>query len=1189
MQSRAVPFRPKLEGMFRNRFYEKAALLTQGLPTEHTEKVIEEEIDWAENGIKTNIKQRKVYRAVWLFLRDLIHSNWNAEFNSGVLEMRLPSLNSKDLGDVNLQEKKEVLRSWMRDGRADRLSVHSEFIRKMEEGNSGIKSVLELVGDGKEISKNLKRFQKGQIEISEAVDPELVLVEESAIDQFTNLKISDIWRYFRYTWSNPSESTPGRSMYYLIRDKAYPNKPIIGIASLENSAVQITDRDNYIGWTPSAFQKRIKGASKELARIAYQELIGYLDNGIKEISLDDFELTEDDILRPTEKIIQYLKNTGQQAARDREDRLQDKVDQDNKSELGGITKDAVEALYVKKRSEKLARLLSAKKQINELLESLDFEERFYSFSETDTGRAAIRNALVAQKEIHVGSSIMELNVCGAIPPYNEILGGKLVALLALSPKVISDYKNKYSNHKSEIASRMKNAPVYKPVDLAFIGTTSLYSVGSSQYNRLVIPKELFNSEFIVRWKQIGKTVGHGTMHISKATSFAFAEATSEDVGYNRINNVFGEGTSPKMRLLNMSVRELLEGNQADSNDFMKHAMSRIVYGSFLASNSSDYLLGRTSKLDYYFGDIDAQIGTQMIIDFWRERWVGSRLNYTPIFERLEKFNSSSIKVSQSLKDNHEKEIKSLEEISMEESVGNDQLEFAMNLYRGKSAFADEFSELELSKLHVTTNLDKAIIANVAAGNDVVLTGNPGDGKTHMIKMLGRAFEELGRPPIVELDASTKTSKEIYEEWKSARELKLPFVIAINAAVLYELSISYPDFPPINSAGYQLINTISFDGEGNKNDIDSQVVVYDLSRRNNLDEIIVKKVISNFVELVDLEYCKNVGLEDVVENVALIQNELFIKRLMFIFNRISYSGYHATLRELQSFFSYVVFGNRKVIEIVKTSGSNRYKLTTLIYEGGEGDFFNAIRDAFDPANITHPIIDEMIVNGGVSPSSWMEGFNSAVENVDPNNVGLYKMKKRDFYFFNKEGIRISEIANDTVGQFISFLGKTPRKQIKELIQKINLFFAQPKTGELLKVWSSHRFGNRERTVLFSQTSKKFQQFSIKIPQLIEVMSDGVEFIQNYLKLEVKGEKNKSLVVDFEMYKLLVEAEKGVPVMYLDTNVVRRVWRFMDLMQVQQIGEGEEEVKVSIYDVHAKKEVEVTIDLEEDRFDEIIIIE
>ena len=197
--------------------------------------------------------------------------------------------------------------------------------------------------------------------------------------------------------------------------------------------------------------------------------------------------------------------------------------------------------------------------------------------------------------------MMELNVCGAIPPYNEILGGKLVALLATSPQVIHDYKERYSNRASMIASRLKGENVYRPADLVYVGTTSLYYVGSSQYNRLKIPGSVFGSDFDVVWKKLGMTIGFGTMHISKATTLSLTEATSD--GFNRINHVFGEGASPKMRLLTMSIRELLESTNEDSKDFSKHAMSRIVYGACLASNTLDYLMGKDVTPKYYT-DVD---------------------------------------------------------------------------------------------------------------------------------------------------------------------------------------------------------------------------------------------------------------------------------------------------------------------------------------------------------------------------------------------------------------------------------------------------------------------------------------------------------------------------------------------------------------------------------------------------------
>ena len=82
-----------------------------------------------------------------------------------------------------------------------------------------------------------------------------------------------------------------------------------------------------------------------------------------------------------------------------------------------------------------------------------------------------------------------ISICGAIPPYNEILGGKLVSMLLASPEVSAAYKRKYQKSPSIIASSLAGRTVIKPAELVFLGTTSLYGIGSSQYNRIKIPCE----------------------------------------------------------------------------------------------------------------------------------------------------------------------------------------------------------------------------------------------------------------------------------------------------------------------------------------------------------------------------------------------------------------------------------------------------------------------------------------------------------------------------------------------------------------------------------------------------------------------------------------------------------------------------------------------------------------------------
>ena len=502
--NKSIPFRPKLEGEFRTRFYTVVQQINENTKTSELEKIAAQEVHWAEHECTVNLAQRKKYRAVWMLLRDLIRASWKACYREGVLEMRLPTLDKSELEGNSLSEMKSLLRSWMQDSRLERLQIYSDFINRMERETATKKSISHLIADGEELYARLLAIFEGRIEISEAITPYLQLVRENERDEYTGQKLSEIWRYFRLSWSTPAETTPGRTKQYLIRDAAHPNHAVMGIASLENTAVQITCRDDYIGWNAPSFIDKLKGeGSHAAAKKAFERLLEYLEDGIE--GIDYFDLcASEDIVTPSDDIIRKLQYTALTAEEERQDLL--KAYQggnagtisEEKSELGSISKEIEQALYRRKRADQLGKLLGAKKALSDLLSNEKFDELWSAFCDSDNGKSCIRTALIAQKTKHIGSSMMELNVCGAIPPYNEILGGKLVALLATSPQVISDYRDRYSDKRSEIASRLKGEDVCRPADLVYVGTTSLYYVGSSQYNRLKIPGYIFNSSHDVR-------------------------------------------------------------------------------------------------------------------------------------------------------------------------------------------------------------------------------------------------------------------------------------------------------------------------------------------------------------------------------------------------------------------------------------------------------------------------------------------------------------------------------------------------------------------------------------------------------------------------------------------------------------------------------------------------------------------
>lgn len=91
--------------------------------------------------------------------------------------------------------------------------------------------------------------------LAELIQPYLQLATDQ-VDEHTGLRLLDIWRYCRHTWSLPYHSQPGRRMFYLVRDRARPHHPIIGIAALGSAVVQISLRDRAVGWDLRALRRQ---------------------------------------------------------------------------------------------------------------------------------------------------------------------------------------------------------------------------------------------------------------------------------------------------------------------------------------------------------------------------------------------------------------------------------------------------------------------------------------------------------------------------------------------------------------------------------------------------------------------------------------------------------------------------------------------------------------------------------------------------------------------------------------------------------------------------------------------------------------------------------------------------------------------------------------------------------------------
>lgn len=227
------------------------------------------------------------------------------------------------------------------------------------------------------------------------------------------------------------------------------------------------------------------------------------------------------------------------------------------------------------------------------------------------------------KEIRTKNLVyaMDAYVIGALPPYNHLLGGKLISYILTSNEVRRIYKRKYRNQITIIDKR-------KASDLAGIFTTSLYGK-SSQYNRIKYDNKLLYQEF-------GTTKGFGTLHLTETTIFKMRqllETKGIDVGYK-----FGDGPSWRMRLIR-NAGDLLG---FDSDFLLKHSFKRNIYFVPLAENSIEFLNGKEKKLNYFNWPMND------LVDYWKERWFEKRKKNLSVLDKTLRFNASNFNVIDSL-------------------------------------------------------------------------------------------------------------------------------------------------------------------------------------------------------------------------------------------------------------------------------------------------------------------------------------------------------------------------------------------------------------------------------------------------------------------------------------------------------------------------------------------------------------
>jgi hypothetical protein len=205
-------------------------------------------------------------------------------------------------------------------------------------------------------------------------------------------------------------------------------------------------------------------------------------------------------------------------------------------------------------------------------------------------------------------NVLDAYVLGAVPPYNMILGGKLVSCLVRSREVRDDFARKYGQSRGLISKKKKRA------QLTIVTTSS--SLGrSSVYNRLKLDNEVY-------FRSIGYTQGWGHFHVpdnlfSELRSYLRKQRHKYVDGHR-----FGQGPNWRLRTIRAAFDEL--GFKAD---LLRHGIGREVFLCELARNARNILLGKAMRANYRGLKSVAEIGVLA-----RDRWLVPRAERRPDYK-----------------------------------------------------------------------------------------------------------------------------------------------------------------------------------------------------------------------------------------------------------------------------------------------------------------------------------------------------------------------------------------------------------------------------------------------------------------------------------------------------------------------------------------------------------------------------
>ncbi|QZA89540.1 hypothetical protein K0C01_05260 [Salinarchaeum sp. IM2453] len=476
------------------------------------------------------------------------------------------------------------------------------------------------------------------------------------------------------------------------------------------------------------------------------------------------------------------------------------------------------------------------------------------------------------------------------------------------------------------------------------------------------------------------------------------------------------------------------------------------------------------------------------------------------------------------------------------------LRFLSQLARG--GFAEQLTDEQRREIHIKTRLDGEGFLQEALedGKQVVLTGNPGDGKTQYILQMKSKYPE---PEYFYLsDASEYDDYTVLlDEWQEALEDGRPGILAINDGPLYDMTREYFDeYSFLNTVHDQFQNQIIYSrDQADEVEFDS-IVVIDLNNRNILTRKVIGQAIENLASSKFLKKPDGSEIDGhIAYNIDKMRNNRVRDNIIRLLQSVGQLDAHVTVRDLLNFLAYCITGAKE--ESVVDFGEE-LKYYNLAFSGS-GTIFSLLNEHFHPRDLTHPFIDSKL---------WADAEEETSKTTDKvirEEVDqLYIQKKRQFYFEDTtiEDYTARDLYHEVNYSFHNQRSRDrPDESVKEdIIEMINSYFMPDSSkGSDLKIWLSHNYRSKPSTTLISRTEIPKRELKRRVPQLHPAISNAMDYNHDHHVLEYEGrESDVRLRIDSELSETLGALEGNIPYILRDREEEQQLLEFMEEIEYRE---------------------------------------